>query len=186
MENFIHEQYLDDLTICDELIEYFNRSEKKPGTFYGGTVDTEVKDSTDAILYDGILADKYLKSLQVVLNSYMDKFPYSKEYCSWGIIEPLSLQHYAPEQGYKSWHCERTNCDFPVVSRHLVFMTYLNDVTDGGGTEFYHQKIITKARKGLTVIWPSDWTYTHRGEISPTQDKYIITGWFNYLNNKEK
>jgi hypothetical protein len=27
----------------------------------------------------------------------------------------------------------------PEGSRHLVFMTYMNDVTDAGGTEFYHQ-----------------------------------------------
>ena len=63
----------------------------------------------------------------------------------------------------------------------MVFMTYLNDVTDGGGTEFYYQNKITEARKGKTLIWPADWTHTHRGVVSPTQDKYIITGWLNYV-----
>ena len=41
-------------------------------------------------------------------------------------------------------------------------------------------------RKGLTVIWPADWTHTHRGVPSPSQDKYIATGWYNLkppLNN---
>ena len=33
----------------------------------------------------------------------------------------------------------------------------------------------------MTVIWPVDWTYTHRGIVSPTETKYIATGWFNYL-----
>jgi hypothetical protein len=60
-------------------------------------------------------------------------------------------------------------------------MTYLNDVTDGGGTEFFHQNITTTAVKGKTLIWPSDWTFTHRGQVSPTQDKYIITGWFSFM-----
>ena len=59
-------------------------------------------------------------------------------------------------------------------------MTYLNDVPKGG-TEFYHQKIKTKAEKGLTVIWPSDWTHTHRGIISNTHEKYIVTGWLSYF-----
>jgi hypothetical protein len=36
--------------------------------------------------------------------------------------------------------------------------------------------------KGLTVIWPADWTFTHRGIVSPTQDKWIVTGWFNFLD----
>jgi hypothetical protein len=60
-------------------------------------------------------------------------------------------------------------------------MIYLNDVTDGGGTEFYHQNLIFQPVKGKALIWPSDWTYTHRGIPSPTQDKYILTGWFEYL-----
>ena len=62
----------------------------------------------------------------------------------------------------------------------LVFMTYLNDVLDGG-TEFKYQKLITKAKKGLTLIWPSDFTHTHKGQISNTSEKYIITGWFSYI-----
>jgi hypothetical protein len=58
-------------------------------------------------------------------------------------------------------------------------MTYLNDVDDGG-TEFYYQKTIIKAEKGLTLIWPADWTYTHKGQISNTKEKTIITGWISY------
>ena len=37
-----------------------------------------------------------------------------------------------------------------------------------------------KPKKGLTVLWPTDWTYTHRGIASPSQLKYIITGWYSY------
>lgn len=58
-------------------------------------------------------------------------------------------------------------------------MTYLNDVQNGG-TEFLYQKITTKAKKGLTLIWPSDFTHTHRGQICD-KTKYIITGWFDFI-----
>jgi hypothetical protein len=68
----------------------------------------------------------------------------------------------------------------PAAARHLVFMTYLNDVTDAGGTEFLYQGITVQPRKGLTLIWPADWTHHHRGVVSPTQEKYIITGWFSF------
>ena len=60
-------------------------------------------------------------------------------------------------------------------------MTFLNTVTDGGGTEFYWQNLKINAVKGLTLIWPTDFTHTHRGIISPTQEKYIATGWYRYL-----
>ena len=61
-------------------------------------------------------------------------------------------------------------------------MTYLNDVTDKGYTEFWHQDLRFEPKKGLTLIWPADWTYTHRGVPSTTQEKYIITGWLSYLD----
>ena len=59
-------------------------------------------------------------------------------------------------------------------------MTYLNTVKDGGGTEFYYQNKKFKAKEGVTLIWPADWTFTHRGIISKKCEKYIITGWLSY------
>jgi len=29
-------------------------------------------------------------------------------------------------------------------------------------------------------MWPSDFTHTHRGIISKTKEKYILTGWLGY------
>ena len=60
-------------------------------------------------------------------------------------------------------------------------MTYLNDVPDGG-TEFFYQKVISPAKKGLTVIWPAEFTHLHRGQVSK-REKYIITGWYNFIRS---
>ena len=49
---------------------------------------------------------------------------------------------------------------------------------------FKYQKLTTPAKKGLTVIWPTDFTHTHRGIISQ-HEKYIITGWFHHLGVAE-
>ena len=65
------------------------------------------------------------------------------------------------------------------VEDDLVYMTYLNDVYEGGGTEWMHQKYISVARKGKNNS-ASDWTHTHRGVVAPKEDKYIITGWFSF------
>ena len=61
-------------------------------------------------------------------------------------------------------------------------MFYLNDVEDEGETEFYYQKLKVKPKKGLTLIWPADWTHTHRGIPSKTQEKYIATGWYSFTD----
>ena len=34
------------------------------------------------------------------------------------------------------------------------------------------------------VIFPADWTHTHVGQISETQEKTIVTGWFSYIWDK--
>jgi len=65
------------------------------------------------------------------------------------------------------------------TNRVLVFMTFLNDVDDGG-TEFFYQNITAPAVKGLTLIWPPYFTHVHRGQISNTKEKYILTGWYAF------
>ena len=52
--------------------------------------------------------------------------------------------------------------------------------------KFLHQNITTPAKKGLTLIWPAFWTHTHRGVISKTKEKYIVTGWINFINQLNK
>ena len=101
-------------------------------------------------------------------------------YGAFSLTSRTNVQLYPPGGGYKTFHTERTGKGEPEGSRHLVFMTYLNDVADAGGTEFHHQDVIVQPRKGLTLIWPADWTFTHRGVPSPSQEKIITTGWFNF------
>lgn len=177
------------IEICDQIVKYFQESpnKHKPYAYKHGKISPapeEVKQSTDLTIYDidSPCLSEYLNILQECCQAYIKKFPFCDYYNSWRITEPFNIQHYAPTQGYHAWHTERGSAESNISARHLVFMTYLNDVSDGGGTEFFHQNKTFSAKKGQTIIWPSDWTYTHRGIPSPTQDKYIITGWFSYID----
>ena len=95
-------------------------------------------------------------------------------------IVKVGTIHYKKNQGYKTWHYENDGFQNR-QKRVLVFMTYLNNVEDGG-TEFHFQNTTTPAKKGLTLIWPAYFTHTHRGQISKTKEKYIITGWYSNEN----
>jgi hypothetical protein len=186
LDNFIMGWYTDDHNLCDKVIEYHkNHPNKTLGTIglnkCSGVVDTNIKNSIDVSLKDENLIEEYGKILQQCCDEYVKKYPYSNNYSPWGIVEPINIQHYSPYGGFKIWHTERTSTSVKDCNRHLVFMTYLNDVSDDGETEFYHQKIKVKPEKGLTLIWGSDWTFTHRGIPSKSQEKYIITGWFDFL-----
>ena len=144
------------------------------------------------------------KGLAPVVKKYKEKFPYAFAEGDLGFVPPacmpdsderrkrgygsfpwlvgttMNIQKYKPGEGFFSWHTERTLPLPETVDRALVFMTYLNDVPNGG-TKFFHQDIVTPARKGLTLIWPVDWTHVHAGQITEESEKYIFTGWIQYI-----
>ena len=77
-------------------------------------------------------------------------------------------------------HSERMGLD--TSHRLFAWMTYLNDVESGGETEFSHYGIQIKPKKGKTLIWPSEWTHAHCGNVLNSGVKYIITGWMHFPN----
>lgn len=180
LNNFISGWFID-ATICTEIINYHkNNPNKKSGVTNKGVVDPLFKTSTDCVLENDILIEKYVYELQKCAEQYVKQYNYCDYYSPWTILENINIQHYSVGEAYHGWHTERVGNQEYISARHLVFMTYLNDVDDGGETEWYYQKIKVKPQKGLTVIWPADWTFTHRGLPSNSNDKYIITGWFSY------
>lgn len=186
--NFIGGWYVE-TSVCDDLISYFKSHPEKQfegrvHTSSKNQIDVKHKTSTDITLFLNERIpelDRYISSLKKVTRSYLDKFPAAENVLHWGIREGINIQYYKPGEAYYTYHTERMSGFDPVYYRHLAFMTYLNDVTDEGGTEFFHQNLKVTPEKGLTLIWPVDWTHLHRGIPSPTQEKYIITGWFSFL-----
>lgn len=128
------------------------------------------------------VAEAYFSALDVCLDQYKLEYPYcSNHHAYWGIVEEANIQVYAPGQGFKIVHWEKTGG--PTVNRHLVFMTFLNDIPEGfgGGTEFYHQRRVLQCKAGSTAIWPAEWTHAHRGIVSHSHEKRIVTGWYSYF-----
>ena len=185
METFIHQFNINE-KICDDLIEYHkkNTEYKGEGTINTGEVDKSFKDSIDVSVYpssQNLIIKNYYKEINEGIDQYYKKYKILNEGFNCHTDEPLNLQYYAPGGGFKKWHCERRINKGYQISRFLVFMTYLNDVTDAGETEWLYQKTKIQPKKGLSVIWPSDFTHTHRGIPSLSQEKYIATGWYNII-----
>ena len=191
MENFILQQYIQDISLCDKLIDYHkqNTEFKRPGYSHDvvtkkSIINKDVKDSIDVGFFNtsnNPTIQNYFSELDIIVKKYVTKY---KIHSDFKTCFGNNLQYYEPGGGYKVWHNERDEFGSShdlICSRGLVYMTFLNTVTDGGGTEFYWQNLKINFLKGLTLIWPTDFTHTHRGIISPTQEKYIATGWYRYL-----
>lgn len=88
----------------------------------------------------------------------------------------LKIQKTIPTEGYHVWHIEHQR-GFNNEARALVFSIYLNDVEEGGETEFLHFSKRVKPKTGRIVIWPAGFPYVHRGNSPLSGEKYIITSW---------
>jgi hypothetical protein len=179
--NFIGGWYIDP-KVCDYLLDVYwdPTTFKYKGCSASKTPTPEIKDSMDThIDANNPILNPYLQQLDICIKHYMKWQPWCGGARGFSLRVPINIQHYKVGGGFKEWHCERSSADDEIRDRHLVFMTYLNDVDDGG-TEFFHQKLTIKAEKGLTLIWPVDWTHLHRGQISHTKEKTITTGWLSF------
>jgi len=175
---FIRGYYIDP-EICDRIVA---ESNLRKANFMQGQLINDTVEFTGSRLddYTPKVRDPYVEALFEVIEEYKKEFKFSYEIIdTWGLPPGMKVQYYTPGQAFRIWHCESSG-DPVSTSRHLVYMTYLNTIEDEGGTEFYHQQLKVKPEKGLTLIWPVDWTHTHRGVPSTTEEKYIITGWWTF------
>ena len=185
IDNFIYEFKVDE-NICDGLIKYHKENDEHK--FTGCIVDAKGKSVIDKSWKDSIDVQFYKPSTNPNITKYFDALKIAcSEYCLKYDLNDYDadftnlIQYYPKNGGFKKWHNERPtfgSSKTMITNRALVYMTYLNTVTDQGETEFKYQKIKYKPVKGKSLIWPTDFTHTHRGIPSPTQEKWIATGWF--------
>ena len=126
--------------------------------------------------------------LRKYLGEYLKKHIFIKFLCfKWDIDDVFNIQRYNPGQYYDSMydsvryqgHMEHGANDYDSI-RLLGWMFYLNDIKNKGGTCWPQQNFTSKPRAGDLYIWPAGWTHSHYGVPTPTETKYIITGWCSF------
>ena len=90
----------------------------------------------------------------------------------------LKIQKTLKTEGYHAWHIEHGK-GWGMEPRSFVFSVYLNDVEEGGETEFLHFSKRVKPKAGRIVIWPAGFPYVHRGNPPISGEKYLLTSWLN-------
>ena len=109
---------------------------------------------------------------------YQKQWPFVKSIFSTIDIGVFNIQKYNPGDHFSHLRCERTSLNS--LHRLFAFMTYLNDVEQGGKTNFDYYGIKVKPEIGKTLIWPAEWTHAHTGEVLKSGTKYIVTGWLHF------
>jgi 2OG-Fe(II) oxygenase superfamily len=105
---------------------------------------------------------------------------YASEYSALNGFEKMTIRLTKVQKtevggGYHVWHCE--NGTVENMRRVAAFIVYLNDVEEGGETEFLYYPKRVRAKQGRLILWPSGFTHVHRGNPPISETKYIFTGW---------
>ena len=173
---------------CQKAINYFEIAKASGFTENRQQAENVVKTAKDDIAFFAH-TEINLNYTTPLINEFNETFwkIYNNEYSSeFAVLKDsgihnnyaFKLQKTKIGGGYHSWHYESDNRE--KCHRLLAWMVYLNDVEEGGETEFLYQHKRVKPEAGTLVIWPAAFTHTHRGNPPLSNEKYIITGWTEF------
>jgi hypothetical protein len=175
---------------CDSLIKYFEWCSGNNKTF--GRPDQESIKKDDSTLLNPIYTNEidysvnHLSGFMEEFNSvfwgecykhYTDTYSVLANYETHTIFT-YKVQKTKPSGGYHIWHCEGGEKQHS--RRCGVYILYLNDIEEGGETEFLYLSKRVKPKQGRLVIFPPNYPWAHRGNPPLTGDKYIMTGWMEF------
>ena len=173
--------------LCNDITKFFenNKNLQKQGVFGGGKANLKVKSTIDIAINPNDLKNpkykifnQYISELHKCFLEYKNQWSFLKTMIKNIDIPSFNIQKYSKGDHFSHMHSERTSLN--TLHRLFAWMTYLNNVDDGGQTNFSHYGIKIKPEIGKTLIWPAEWTHAHSGEILKSGTKYIITGWMHF------
>jgi len=175
--------------LCNKIIATF---EKEPNKYKGVTrngLNINVKDTLDyfinitvdksSIWYDinVFLYNELSKNLVQFDTIIFEKYGIhlvDEKLCDTGFM----IQKYTKNVGKFVYHDDFSIKDN--IHRVITYIWYLNDVLEGGETEFCGDFRV-KPTAGKLVLFPASWCYPHCGIMPFSNDKYIITGWLHIV-----
>ena len=104
------------------------------------------------------------------VTSYHKKYKINENF--W--FEGFNILKYKTGQEYKSHYDGSTD-----LGRHISCLLYLNDDYEGGELEFPNFKIKIKPQKGMLILFPSNFAYSHIAHPVTAGTKYAFVTWLH-------
>lgn len=89
-------------------------------------------------------------------------------------MEEVQMLHYTANQGFYKPHTDAG----PQFPREFSALLYLNDVEEGGETEFVRFGLSVKPVAGNLLLFPANYPYLHQAHVPVSNDKYALVTWF--------
>jgi len=158
---------------CDEVIDHFESNIHRVMRRSEEDLKNNVKDHFLQLEDPQLIHEFNILFLEKFLNAYSSHFMFFPSNLD---INHYQIQKTLPTEGFFPYHCEY-RMDGNFWRRVGAYSVYLNDVEEGGETEFLYQLKRIKPEKGTVCIFPAGYTHIHRGNTPFSGEKYIMTGW---------
>lgn len=162
---------------CAQLIQGFHTSaqqhiRREPG-WRAGLDDSAWTELDITPLADEALKGFFFRQIEEYLARYNAQLGLSIPIPGSPRLAEFRMKRYRPGADEKfQLHFDSIN---EVADRYLVFLWYLNDVAEGGETEFPDLHLTVAARTGRLLMFPPYWMYQHAGLPPRSGDKYILS-----------
>ena len=160
---------------CAHLIAHFDNHPEgrylgSMRTPTGPAVDVSLKHVEQLDIAYGTPEDTMIaRAVQTVFHEYAPSVPNFPHLGS--DDEGYHIKRYAPEEHFYDWHVD---ADVPWSAGRLVtVLFYLNDVEEGGETEFKWGFKVNPER-GKAIVFPANFMYPHRALKPVSGPKYIV------------
>lgn len=161
--------------LCNKLIEHYDKSEDKIERDDELMKFNELNLMDDVSLLEefnqmaGLMESAYRKYIKDVFGLFPKRISY----------EAPRVKRYEAGEGFFNWHTDVASAESG--KRMLVMFWYLNDVEEGGATQFLiNEKVMSvKPRKGSVVCFPPYFMYPHKGDIPISGPKYVVSSYIN-------
>ncbi len=121
--------------------------------------------------WDGANVKLHEKYLLPVLRDYLKDYKFILEEET--RIDPRSCIMSLYEKGKGQFCPHQDSVGGLSPQRSLTVIAYLNTVELGGTTEFFNQDCLVRPEVGSVLVFPSNFVYSHKGNVPISGDKFI-------------
>ena len=187
-DGVFEKEYCDDLINKFEFLSTLNKTEHRVERGYNAVdadnymyyIMDDLQGDTQTMMSNYKFLENFNTKMWECYELYMKKYGIIKSLGRHQLNPDLKIQKTKPSEGYHVWHCEQSNLNN--ISRMMLVMLYLNDVEEGGETEFLYQSRRVEPKMGRLVFCPTQFTHTHRGNPPLKGNKYMMNGWLQYYH----
>ena len=162
---------------CAQVIDSFQRLERlhvpNGRGHRGGLEDSAWHELNITPLSDEVFRGFFIREMDTYLARYNERLRLPISVPWRAKLDDLCIKRYRADRG----ECFQPHFDAldEKAGRYLVFLWYLNDVADGGETEFCRLDRRVTARTGRLLMFPPYWMFQHAGLPPRSADKYILS-----------